>query len=116
MQRLAALLSANICTVLMLLLLIFLSLPAAFAQPMPVAQTNSSQADWHNQHEPSSTAAVDCEADCTGTVHHCCLYALISNQPLTIFRPNTAHSNLLPYFFSSRDITPLTQPPKTTSS
>lgn len=116
MQRLAALLSANICTVLMLLLLIFLSLPAAFAQPMPVAQTHSMQADWHNQHEPSTTAAVDCEADCTGTVHHCCLCALIANQSLTIFRPNTAHSSLLPYFFSSRDITPLTQPPKTTSS
>lgn len=112
MQRLAALLSANICTVLMLLLLISLSLPAAFAQPMPAAQSSS----MHSQHEPSTYVAVDCEADCAGTVHHCCLYALITQQPLTIFRPNIVHSSLLPYFFSSRQITPLTQPPKTTSS
>lgn len=108
MQRLAALLSANICTVLMLLLLIFLSLPAAFAHPAPEPQSSS----MHSQHEQTSYVAIDCDAGCASTVHHCCLYALITNQPLTILRPNTAHSSLLPYFFSSRQITPLTQPPK----
>lgn len=108
MQRLRALLSSNICTVLMLLMLIFLSLPLAFAQPAPEPQPSS----MHSQHEPSSSVTIDCEADCAGTVHHCCLYALITQQPLKISRPKAAHSSLLPYFFSSRDITPLTQPPK----
>ncbi|WP_205342810.1 hypothetical protein [Denitrificimonas caeni] len=112
MQRLAALLSSNICTVLMLLLLIFLSLPAAFAQPMSAAQSSS----MHSQHESSASVVIDCDADCAGTVHHCCLYALVSQQALPIFQPNTVRSSLLSYFFSSRDITPLTQPPKTTSS
>lgn len=34
MQRLIALLSSNLCTVLMLVLLMFLALPLAFAQPL----------------------------------------------------------------------------------
>jgi hypothetical protein len=117
MRRLAALLSANICTVLMLLLLIFLSLPVAFAQPAPLPQSSSmQQADLHNQHAANSHVVINCEADCAGTVHHCCLYALCAKQPLTIFQHNIVQHSLMPYFFSSRQITPLTQPPKATSS
>ncbi len=96
MQRLLALLSSNICTVLMLLLLIVLSLPAAFAQPTPVPQP----INMHSQHEPSTYVTIDCEADCAGTVHHCCLYALITQQPLTFFFNPTQHSQAYCPIFS----------------
>ena len=112
MQRLIALLSSNVCTVLMLLLLMFLALPLAFAQPVH----ESPASNLHSQHKASTAATMDCEADCAGTVHYCCLYALFADQTPILFQPHAAHSSALTYFFSSRYITPLTQPPKTASS
>lgn len=112
MQRLIALLSSNLCTVLMLVLLMFLALPLAFAQPVHESTASS----LHSQHKANTAATMDCEADCAGTVHYCCLYALFADSTPILFQPHTAHRSTLAYFFNSRHIAPLTQPPKIASS
>lgn len=66
----------------------------------------------HQQAQQHDANISACEADCTGTVHQCCLYALCASKALTLFQaPTTQHAHL-PYFFASRPITPPTQPPK----
>lgn len=109
MRRLAAQLYASIGPVLIALALAFAALQPAFTHPAPVPQS----INMHSQHAYSTQVVIDCDLDCAGTVHNCCLYALYASPPLTLFQPITVQHSPLQYFFSSRQITPLTQPPKT---
>jgi len=98
----------RLCVVLLALCVVLTALQPAFAQHSPTPPLSTLQTDMHSQHTFSTQASVSCDVDCAGAVHHCCLYALCSSQPLIRTNPSAAQHSLLPYFFSSRHVTPLT--------
>lgn len=108
MPQLIAQLYPKLYALLLAVALVFAAVQPAFAYPAPTQQSNG----MHSQHEQNSANATYCETECAGTVHNCCLYALCASEPLTTFQPPVTQHHQLPYFFSSRQITPPIQPPK----
>ena len=105
---------SRLYAVLLALSLALAALQPAFAHNLSVPQPKAMQTNMHSLHEKNTQILMHCAVDCAGTVHHCCLYALCASLPLIPANPSAAHHSLLPYFFSSRQVTPLTKPPKTT--
>lgn len=113
MRPLSARKYPRLYAVLLALGLILAVLQQASAHHSPIPQHTGMPANLPSQHQASAHDSSNCTAECISTVQHCCLYALSSKQPLSVFIPGSVPSSVLAFFFNSRPITPQTPPPKT---
>lgn len=112
MQRLPAQMISRLRTVFLALCLVLAALQPASVHSLTMPQHNTVHVSAQNEHNRSLNAASHCSIDCVSTMHHCCLYALCNNSSVAFFKQNLTYNNRLPYFFSSRAITPVIPPPK----